>query len=316
MTTLGQESTSSEAALARKRRIALRNQQRSLSSLSSSTIGKNDEDEIVKSSLKRSRSATLEDVVEDKPIIVTSSSSNCEVLGDEDIQPTKKKPHITGIKKMSRYDPGVSMTKDELKAWRKEARRVRNRESAAASRKKNRESIQVLETKVSDIKNKYAAALRYILDIENVMQRKNQVGTSSSSSFPNIGLHEDLDELRKTIQSCSSKNNVSYSRVCSPVLGESTNTAQTVLPLHSLSRIDPVSIQICPQVLLKQPGEVIGDEIYRRHPKICLSNYQDKNTLNQSLSDHNHHHSLHRTSNNSQQQHIIDTMIIRPIACV
>eukprot|EP00536_Pseudo-nitzschia_multiseries_P005584 jgi/Psemu1/113350/gw1.107.56.1 len=58
------------------------------------------------------------------------------------------------------------MTKDELKAWRKEARRVRNRESAAASRKKNRESIEMLEVKVQGIQSKYDAALRYIMNLE------------------------------------------------------------------------------------------------------------------------------------------------------
>merc|ERR1711935_202461 len=61
---------------------------------------------------------------------------------------SKPKPSITGIKKQSRYIPGVPMTKEELKTWRKEARRVRNRESAAASRRRNRDLLGVLEGEV------------------------------------------------------------------------------------------------------------------------------------------------------------------------
>ena len=51
----------------------------------------------------------------------------------------------------------ASMTKDELSEWRKEQRRRRNRESAAASRAKNKERIEELEGEVNSWKTKYAA---------------------------------------------------------------------------------------------------------------------------------------------------------------
>jgi len=73
---------------------------------------------------------------------------------------------IRGIKKQARYEPEVSMSKEELAAWRKEARRVRNRESAAASRQKTRQRIEELEAQVDVLQNKYDAALQRIAELE------------------------------------------------------------------------------------------------------------------------------------------------------
>lgn len=56
-----------------------------------------------------------------------------------------------------RYDPEVPMTKEEAAAWRREARRVRNRQSAAASRQKTRDRIEELEAEVQGWQNKMAA---------------------------------------------------------------------------------------------------------------------------------------------------------------
>ena len=61
-------------------------------------------------------------------------------------------------KKQVRYDPEVPMTIEEAAAWRKEQRKVRNRESAAASRQKTRDRIEELEAEFESIKAKYAAA--------------------------------------------------------------------------------------------------------------------------------------------------------------
>jgi len=81
----------------------------------------------------------------------------------------------------------VPMTKEELKSWRKEARRVRNRESAAASRRRNRARIDVLEDEVEAMRSKYAAALRHIMDLE---------GSSNDSFTPQV-LRQDLMEVRE-----------------------------------------------------------------------------------------------------------------------
>jgi hypothetical protein len=58
------------------------------------------------------------------------------------------------------------MNREELKAWRKEARRVRNRESAAASRKRTRDRIEELEGQVQVLEDKYSAALQRIAELE------------------------------------------------------------------------------------------------------------------------------------------------------
>jgi hypothetical protein len=57
-----------------------------------------------------------------------------------------------------RYDPSIPMDKDQLAAWRREARRVRNRESAAASRQRTRGRITELEDELTSWKQKYAEA--------------------------------------------------------------------------------------------------------------------------------------------------------------
>ncbi|KAL3811375.1 hypothetical protein ACHAXA_011339 [Cyclostephanos tholiformis] len=53
------------------------------------------------------------------------------------------------------YNPDVAMTKEQLTAWRREMRRVRNRESAAASRRKVRDRIDELEDEVEIWKRRY-----------------------------------------------------------------------------------------------------------------------------------------------------------------
>lgn len=121
-------------------------------------------------------------------------ASFIEAMTTADSVPSKPKPHITGIKKQSRYDPGVSMNRDELKAWRKEARRVRNRESAAASRKKNRERVTELEIEVEGIKAKYAAALQMIIDLE-----ANRSVNDCVSFTPPALLRQDLLKVQQGI---------------------------------------------------------------------------------------------------------------------
>lgn len=89
---------------------------------------------------------------------------------------------IPGVKKQARYVPAVNMSKDELTLWRKEARRVRNRESAAASRQKTQKRIVELEGVVGELNAKYQAALRRIAELE---------AANSSSAWKPVPLHSD-----------------------------------------------------------------------------------------------------------------------------
>jgi hypothetical protein len=132
-----QDSTS--AARARKRRIELR---------------------------KRSVADKDEDVVNDDQ--KSTESSKRARVEDEMVDPvtSKPRPSITGIKKQSRYDPGVPLDREELREWRKVARRVRNRESAADSRKRNRDRVTELEGEVDNLQSRYSAALQRIVELE------------------------------------------------------------------------------------------------------------------------------------------------------
>jgi chromosome segregation ATPase len=76
------------------------------------------------------------------------------------------KPGGKGKKTQVRYDPDVPMSKEQLAAWRREARRVRNRESAAASRQRIRNRISELEEEVGEWKSKYAEAMERLKRLE------------------------------------------------------------------------------------------------------------------------------------------------------
>mmetsp|Transcript_30461 Transcript_30461/g.43195 ORF Transcript_30461/g.43195 Transcript_30461/m.43195 type:complete len:191 (-) Transcript_30461:330-902(-) len=107
---------------------------------------------------------------------------NREDLEDVISSSSNKKPHITGIKVNARYDPGVKMTREQLREWRKEARRVRNRESAAASRRRTKELVDKLEAKVQLLESKYGAALNRIVELEAAASTVND--TTASPARP------------------------------------------------------------------------------------------------------------------------------------
>jgi hypothetical protein len=144
-------------------------------------------------------------------ITVDSDTGSQRSDGDEpQIDPItlKPKPLITGIKRQHRYDPGVRMSRDELKAWRKEARRVRNRESAAASRKRNRERISELEVEVDALQSKYTAALKRIMELESGMFH---------DSFTPAILRQDLREMATAGTCPASPSLVSVKTVSPPM---------------------------------------------------------------------------------------------------
>lgn len=90
-----------------------------------------------------------------------------EALPPKKRKVSKKSKDSEGTKKTQvRYDPEVPMDKEQLAAWRKEARRVRNRESAAASRQRIRDRITELENEVNLWKQKYSMAAERLEQLE------------------------------------------------------------------------------------------------------------------------------------------------------
>jgi bZIP transcription factor len=114
------------------------------------------------------------------------SYSSLAAVGKESSKRSSKKPRlvattgnlslIRGIKKQARYEPEVPMPKSELAKWRKEARRVRNRESAAASRHKTRLRIEELETQVAQLQG-------HCHDLEQLVARlQGQEATAAAAA--------------------------------------------------------------------------------------------------------------------------------------
>jgi len=78
-----------------------------------------------------------------------------------------------------KYDPAVPMSKEETSAWRREQRRKRNRESAAACRKRQRDRISELDVEVNEWKTKFEDALMKLkgVDGESAKELEEQLET-------------------------------------------------------------------------------------------------------------------------------------------
>jgi len=83
-------------------------------------------------------------------------------------------------KYQNHYAPVIPLTPEEEAEWRREARRKRNRDSAAASRQKVRSKIQCLEQEVQEWKSKYDALFQKMTAMEHMFQ-----STMSSFADPN-----------------------------------------------------------------------------------------------------------------------------------
>merc|ERR1712070_273056 len=143
--------------------------------------------------LKMTRAANISPVTS-----VDESSVPYVVMGNpEQVTSTTKK---TGTKKRKvsdasesktkkkrptqmRYDPDVPMTKEEAAAWRREARKIRNRNSAAASRQKTRDRIEELEAEVQSWQEKYAALEAKVkaYEYQNVVKVLDNVNNTSNT---------------------------------------------------------------------------------------------------------------------------------------
>lgn len=138
-----------------------------------------------------------------------------ELMTDED----------TTRKQQACYMPAYgnsNLSKDQLSAWRKEARRVRNRESAASSRMKTKNRIEELEHEVCTLKAKYAVALEHYNTILN-LQRNHQ----------DVSMLAVPDVIRQDVQ-LSSRNHIPTNFVSSSEDDEAlivlATTSSTLLP--------------------------------------------------------------------------------------
>jgi chromosome segregation ATPase len=105
----------------------------------------------------------------DAAVIAEAAALALDGGGSESSQKKQLQQREGDLKRTQvRYDPDVAMTKEQLAAWRREARRVRNRESAAASRQRTRSRIDELESEVEDWKEKYNNAMERLEHLQDV----------------------------------------------------------------------------------------------------------------------------------------------------
>mmetsp|Transcript_2785 Transcript_2785/g.3667 ORF Transcript_2785/g.3667 Transcript_2785/m.3667 type:complete len:253 (-) Transcript_2785:541-1299(-) len=192
MTSTEECQSMSDSALARKRRRELLQKQRAAAQQRTSLTDKDKAQAGEVELQKRKRPNENED----NNNVDLSSTSNDPLSQTGDETCTKKpQPHITGIKRHARYEPGVPMTKKELVKWRKEARRVRNRLSAAESRKKTRSRIEELEEAMGCLQKKYNVAMKRIVDLETMnedLKNTNSYHHNSWSSEPGLQVHDGV----------------------------------------------------------------------------------------------------------------------------
>lgn len=109
---------------------------------------------------------------------------------DSDASGSKKTVHSrngsTLSKYQNHYEPSVQMTKEEEAKWRLEARKKRNRDSAAASRRKVHSKINELENEVKEWKLKYNTLYQKLNEMEKIMKRGN---SSMESQVSGKGKH-------------------------------------------------------------------------------------------------------------------------------
>ena len=118
--------------------------------------------------------------------------------GDSSSRKNSKKTATNGSeavkqkKTQIRYDPDVPMNKDQLAAWRREARRVRNRESAAASRQRIRNRISELEDEVGEWKAKYSQAIQRLDALEKCISTNaaNNAGLAAQQELAVLAVEQ------------------------------------------------------------------------------------------------------------------------------
>jgi len=108
------------------------------------------------------------------------------------------KSRVVDSRKVPKYDPDTPMSKEEAAAWRREARRVRNRQSAAASREKTRLRIQELEELSSYWQDKYLNLKQKVREYEEQSGKAISVLEESSTCAAH---HVSVDDAQEHSQS-------------------------------------------------------------------------------------------------------------------
>lgn len=223
---------------ARQRRMELRRQSASKKRCLDydDSIDHNDDDDDDDSSFSSSSSSSKGNSATSSFTIQDSKMKNKKHKGLEAISSNSDVDlsMYRGIKKQARYEPTIPISsKAELAAWRKEARRIRNRESAAASRNKTRERIDELEGQLQTMQNQYSTALQRIVELESLLQ---QQGVSKSVALPpQVSSVTDSTTIRVSPALLPSEPIASPTDLCigAALRGDDWNTEETELLIWS-----------------------------------------------------------------------------------
>jgi len=142
----------------------------------------------------------------------------------------KRRGRNPASKPQMRYDPEVPMTKQEAAAWRREQRRVRNRESAALSRQKTRDRISELEMELKGWQKKYGDAMERVQTLEQQRQPRPSL---SDAGGPTLILNSRPSQSNHQSSMISPTSSPSSSPV------PFNNVVPQVVP--SLSRVPPAA---------------------------------------------------------------------------
>eukprot|EP00804_Cyclotella_cryptica_P024477 CCRYP_017560-RA/>CCRYP_017560-RA protein AED:0.35 eAED:0.35 QI:0/0/0/1/1/1/2/0/336 len=160
-------------------------------------------------------------------------TSDSSLSGSESVNATPSlaiQPIVTVCKSSSgtkrpqmKYDPEVPLSKEETSAWRREQRRKRNRESAAACRKRQRDRISELEIEVSGWKAKFDEAVRKLREIEGEESAEMELQAIEtlfperiSCATPSSSDSEDGENQEHLVSPCVSFNIQEQSCVVTP----------------------------------------------------------------------------------------------------
>ena len=132
---------------------------------------------VITSSTAVARKRRKEKMESQRVPISDTDSSSCN---EEELSKRRRLDENSRRKYQNRYEPDVPMSKEELAEWRREARKKRNRESAAASRNKVRTRIAELEGEVKEWKSKYSTLMARIEQLER--NASNPTGQAPSNT--------------------------------------------------------------------------------------------------------------------------------------
>lgn len=151
---------------------------------------------------------------------------------------TERKDEKQERKGQLKYEPELPMTKDEASAWRREQRRKRNRESAAASRQRQQGRVTELEEELGLLQDKYEAILQKIRESTEEKTGSNKITQVSVLSPESCDVSKEKIALPRLSATVEDADDMSHSKTPTLDLQESKIPMPRLSPTSS-AHFDP-----------------------------------------------------------------------------